>query len=324
MSDDDLAKVAVPTPHDMAEAMKAHGSATGKAYIVIGGSGLVGQYIVRTLLARGETLVRIIDVTEPKVSADSDVGAVDSLPRAEFVRADVTDYQSIANAMSRPFGNTGRTAEVVIHTVATIRNFERLAYVKHLSYQVNVHGTRNIIKVSQELGTVAALVYTSGTAVLVRPAKYLWLGLFGTRPGALVGNDTPEDIPRLTNHYISTKIEGEKLVRAVNGVKGIRTGILRPGMVIMGPESMFAALVLKNPDVNPTWGSGFTNGILNAWDLGRAHAQLADALFNRPEDVAGQSFAITGQTTAHPYHEVRHMFQVSIIYIIEAPVKCDE
>ncbi|KEP49130.1 hypothetical protein V565_107280 [Rhizoctonia solani 123E] len=27
------------------------------------------------------------------------------------------------------------------------------------------------------------------------------------------------------------------------------------------------------------------------------------------EDVAGQSFAITGQTTAHPYHEVRRMFQ---------------
>ncbi|CUA69034.1 hypothetical protein RSOLAG22IIIB_08284 [Rhizoctonia solani] len=306
MSDDDLAKVVVPTPQDMADAMRLHGPATGKAYIVIGGSGLVGQYIVRTLLARGEALVRIIDVAEPKPSANSDI---DNLSRAEFVKADVSDYQSIADAISRPFGSTKRTAQVIIHTVAAIRNFERLSYVKHLSHRVNVQGTNNIIKASQELGTVGALVYTSSAAVCVRPAKYLWLGLFGTRPGALVGDETPEDIPRLNNHYISTKLEGEQLVRAADGVKGIRTGILRPGMVIMGPESMFAALVLKNPDVNPTWGSGFTNGILNAWDLGRAHVQLADALFNRPDDVARQSFAITGQTTAHPFHEVRRMFQ---------------
>ncbi|CAE6528437.1 unnamed protein product [Rhizoctonia solani] len=317
MSDDDLAKVVVPTPQDMADAMRLHGPATGKAYIVIGGSGLVGQYIVRTLLARGETLVRIIDVAEPKPSANSDV---DNLSRAEFVKADVSDYQSIADAISRPFGSTKRTAQVIIHTVAAIRNFERLSYVKHLSHRVNVQGTNNIIKASQELGTVGALVYTSSAAVCVRPAKYMWLGLFGTRPGALVGDETPEDIPRLNNHYISTKLEGEQLVRAADGVKGIRTSILRPGMVIMGPESMFAALVLKNPDVNPTWGSGFTNGILNAWDLGRAHVQLADALFNRPDDVAGQSFAITGQTTAHPFHEVRRMFQVSLEYPVGASV----
>ncbi|CAE6518615.1 unnamed protein product [Rhizoctonia solani] len=309
MSDEDLAKVTVPTPQDMAEAMKAHGSATGKAYIVIGGSGLVGQYIVRTLLVRGETLVRIIDVAAPKPPANSDPNAIDSLSRAEFVQADVTDYPSIADAISRPFGNTGRTAEVVIHTVASIRNFERLAYVKHLSYRVNVEGTKNIIKASQELGTVGAFVYTSSAAVLVRPAKYMWLGLFGTRSGALIGDDTPEGLPTLTNHYITTKLQGEEIVRAADDIKGIRTGILRPGMVIMGPESMFAALVLKNPDVNPTWGSKFTNGILNAWDLGRAHVQLADALFNRPEDVAGQSFAITGQRTVHPFREVRRMFQ---------------
>ncbi|KAH7341384.1 hypothetical protein B0J17DRAFT_714568 [Rhizoctonia solani] len=313
MSEEDLAKVTVPTPQDMAEAMKVHGPATGKVYIVIGGSGLVGQYIVRTLLVRSETLVRIIDVAEPKSSANSDPNAINSLSRAEFLQADVTDYHSIADAISRPFGNTGRTAEVVIHTVASIRNFERLAYVKHLSYRVNVEGTKNIIKASQELGTAGVFVYTSSAAVLVRPAKYMWHGLFGTRPGALVGDDTPEGLPTLANRYITTKLQGEEIVRAADGIKGIRTGIPRPGMVIMGPESMFATLVLKNPDVNPTWGSKFTNGILNAWDLGRVHVQLADALFNRPGDVAGRSFAITGQRTVHPFHEVRRMFQVSSI-----------
>ncbi|KAJ1307951.1 hypothetical protein OPQ81_002028 [Rhizoctonia solani] len=91
MSHDDLAKVTIPTSQDIAEVIKTHGPATGKAYIVVGRSGLVGQYIVRTLLACGEKLLRIIDITELEVSASSDANAVDSLSRAEFIQADVAD-----------------------------------------------------------------------------------------------------------------------------------------------------------------------------------------------------------------------------------------
>ncbi|KAG8690193.1 hypothetical protein FRC11_013256 [Ceratobasidium sp. 423] len=230
LSDDDLAKVTIPTPQDIADAMKAHGPATGKAYIVVGGSGLVGQYIVRSLLARGETLVRIIDVVEPKVSVGSDASAVDSLSRAEFIQADVTDYQSIAEAISRPFGSTGRTAEAVIHTVAVIRNFERLGYLKPLSYRVNVEGTRNVLKASQELGTVGSFVYTSSAGIFVPPANFLRLQLLRSRRGAVFGDDVPADAPKTGNHYISTKFEAEGIVHAADGVKGVRTSALRPGM----------------------------------------------------------------------------------------------
>ncbi|KAF8753499.1 thaumatin-like protein [Rhizoctonia solani] len=291
ISSDDLVKVTLPRPHDIAEAIKAHGPVTGKAYVVVGGSGLVGQYIVRTLLARGETLVRIIDVVEPKVAGNSDANAVDSLSRAEFIQADVTDYQSIADAISRPFGNTGRTAEAVIHTVALIRNFERLEYLKDLSYQVNVEGTKNVLRASQDLGTVGSFVYTSSAGIFAPPSNFLRLGVLGSRGRAVFGDDAPEDI------------------RASDGVKNIRTGVLRPGMAIMGPESIFISMILKNTGVNPTWGGKHMNSMVNAWDVGRAHVQLSDALFERPEDVAGQSFAITGEAAIYPLSEVLKMMQ---------------
>lgn len=53
--------------------------------------------------------------------------------------------------------------------------------------------------------------------------------------------------------------------------------------------------------------------MLNPWDLARAHVQLADALDTRAQDVAGQAFAITGQSTAHSFDEIRRMVQVGLI-----------
>jgi nucleoside-diphosphate-sugar epimerase len=135
--------------------MKAAAPATGKAYIVTGGSGLVGRYIVRTLLGRGKALVRIIDVVPPDVSGDP--STPDHLSRAEFVRADVTNFASIQNVISRPFGDTGVAAEVVFHTVGVIRHWEQLPYLKQLCHGVNVDETKNILKASQYLGTVLSL-----------------------------------------------------------------------------------------------------------------------------------------------------------------------
>jgi hypothetical protein len=55
----------------------------------------------------------------------------------------------------------------------------------------------------------------------------------------------------------------------------------------------------------------YIQNIVNPWDLARAHVQLSDALLDRPQDVAGQAFAITGQPTAHSFDEIRRMVQVS-------------
>ncbi|EUC59730.1 3-beta hydroxysteroid dehydrogenase/isomerase family protein [Rhizoctonia solani AG-3 Rhs1AP] len=309
-SDEELSQVVVPTPSDMAKVMKAAGGATGKAYIVVGGAGNVGQCLVRTLLGRGETLVRIIDVAPPKIYGDP--SALHHISRAEFVKADVTDYNSVQEAVSRPFGNTGRTAEVVFHTVAVIRNYERLPYLKHLSHQVNVEGTKNVLKAAQELGTVKSFVFTSSIAILVPPSWYMRLGYengLAPRSGVVYGDTNPEDVLCANNYYLHTKREADLLVRAANGVKGMRTGVLRPGMSITGPHDIWVSFYFTNPGPNFVWGGEYCQNIVNPWDLSRAHVQLADALLTHPEDTAGQAFAITGETKAHSFDEIRRMIQ---------------
>ncbi|KAB5595003.1 3-beta hydroxysteroid dehydrogenase [Ceratobasidium theobromae] len=309
-SDKELSEATVLTPEDMIEAMKAVGAATGKAYVVVGGSGLAAQHIVRTLLGRGETLVRIVDVVPPPLYGNP--SAPHHISRAEFVRGDVTDYNSIKDAISRPFGNTGRTAEVVFHTVAVIRNYERLPYVKHLSYQVNSEGTKNVLKASQELGSVRSFVFTSSAANFAPPAMYMRLGYengLGPRTGVVIGDDAREDTPWATNHYLGSKREADALVRNADGIRGIRTGVIRPGMTISGPKDIWITFYVTNTWPNVYWGGKYYQNIINVWDLARAHILLSDVLLERPQDVAGQAFAITGQTTAHSFDEVRRMIQ---------------
>ncbi|KAF8601907.1 NAD(P)-binding protein [Ceratobasidium sp. AG-I] len=311
-SDDELAKLTVPSRDDIIQMMKNTGSATGKGYVVIGGSGYVGRYVVCALLARGETLVRIIDVVPPDVSGDSSV--VDHISRAEFVQADLMDLESIKAALARPFVD-GSKAQYVFHTVAIIRAAERLAYLKHRSYDVNVLGTKNVLKASQELGSVKSLVFTSSMAVAIAPAMYLRLGWengLSPRGGVVFGDCTPEDATVTMHHYPATKREADALVRAADGVGGVRTGTLRPGMPIGGPGDQWISFYVNNTtQPNIYWAGNYSQTSLNIWDLARAHLLLSDALVNRPEEIAGTAFSITGQL--QPYSS-KDMFRLMQFY----------
>ncbi|QRV88911.1 3-beta hydroxysteroid dehydrogenase/isomerase family protein [Ceratobasidium sp. AG-Ba] len=278
ITNEDLATLTYPTADDMANAA---GSPTGKAYIVIGGSGLVGAYIVRTLLGRGETLVLIIDTTPPNLSGNSK--ARDHLSRAGFIKADITDYDSIKAAISRSFGGTGVTAQVIIHSAEIFRPYERLPYLRGLSYSVNVDGTKNVLRAAQELGTVRAFVFTS--------------------------KDAPQGMPLLHSHYANSKREADALVRAADNVKGMRTGVLRPGMSVLGVGDVWSTSYLKNPDPNFVWGGQCFQNIINPWDLARAHVQFADALEAQPNEFGGSGFAVTGQPTACSADELRRIMQ---------------
>ncbi|KAG9124543.1 hypothetical protein FRC07_011183 [Ceratobasidium sp. 392] len=304
LSEDELSKLTYPTPEDMVNAMKAAGPATGKAYVVLGGSGLVGRFIVRSLLGRGETLVRNIDITPPDLSGDPN--AVDHVSRAEFIRADVTNYETVKDALSRSFGGTGITAQVIIHTVGVIRHWERLPYLKHLCHDVNVGGTKNVLKIAQALGSVHAFVFTSSVTAVVPPVKYL--RLWSRNPP--VFRDEPIKGATLSNnHYPTSKREADALVRAADNVKGIRTGVLRPGTSITGPGDQHVTVFFRNKGIIPIWGEGFLQSISNPWDIARAHIQYADALENRPDEIAGKGFLLTGNPTPMRFGDGNRVIQ---------------
>lgn len=70
--------------------------------------------IVRLLLLRGETSVRILDARPPP-------NDILSNPAIEFVEMNMASLTSTQAALAKVFEKTGKAAEVVYHVAATIR-----------------------------------------------------------------------------------------------------------------------------------------------------------------------------------------------------------
>ena len=114
---------------------------------VTGGTGYIGGYVVRKLLARGD------DVTV--LARDSQSAAAQSLQKAGalVVQGDVTDKESMRGGM------TG--AEMLYHIAAWYRVGVR---DRKPAYEANVEGTRNTLGLAVELD-VPRIVYVSTVGV---------------------------------------------------------------------------------------------------------------------------------------------------------------
>lgn len=160
-----------------------------------GGGGFLGSALVRALRARGDEVRVLARGDYPELAA---VGA-------EAVRGDVRDAASVRRATEG--------VQVVFHTAAKAGGFG-----DPREYEaINVEGTRNVLQACSNAG--ARLVHTSTPSVVVGE-------------GDLEGGD--ESLPYASKwlaDYPRTKAEGEKLVRAAEGV---RTVAIRPHF-IWGP-----------------------------------------------------------------------------------------
>lgn len=174
------------------------------------------RYIVRLLLLRGETNIRILDIHPPVTKFDSCVS---------FVKTDVTSLESLREALTLPFDATGAPPTVLFHAAAVIRFYERLPYCWDTSHKINVVGTANVLSVARELPS-AIVVYTSSwTTVLPRGKEHI---VSDTDDKYLVS----ERDWMAHSCYVRSKRMAEKLVMAADGQGGVRTGVLRPGRCV--------------------------------------------------------------------------------------------
>jgi nucleoside-diphosphate-sugar epimerase len=170
--------------------------------VVTGGTGFIGQHVVRALRERGSQ-VRILlrpgagDAT-PKVAAPQALGA-------ELVEAELTDTTAVERALE------GATA--LIHLAGRLLK----AGVPDEEYaRVHVEATRSVLDACAHVATLRAIVHCSTTGVL---------GPTGPQPAC---EDAPQ---RPSNVYERTKAEGERVALAIAERHGLRLNVARPALV---------------------------------------------------------------------------------------------
>ncbi len=117
--------------------------------LVTGGTGFIGSSLAAALLEEGSH-VRILR------RGDSDLRALGSL-KVQHALGDVRDKDSLRRAM--------KGCDTVFHTAAMVSHWKR---ERAAMFDVNVHGTRNVVDTCLELG-VQRLIHTSSTAAIGFP-----------------------------------------------------------------------------------------------------------------------------------------------------------
>ena len=164
-------------------------------YLVTGGAGFIGSHLVRALLARGDR-VRVLD--------DLSTGRAENLAGlpVEFVRGSIVDPAACDAACAGIAG--------VFHEAAQV-SVPRSVQAPRESYQINVMGTLNVLEACRAAG-VKRVVFAASSAAY----------------GDTVELPKVETMtPRPLSPYASGKLAGEDLLRVYGSLYGMRTVALR-------------------------------------------------------------------------------------------------
>ncbi|KAI8986719.1 NAD-P-binding protein [Trametes punicea] len=284
---------------------------TGRRYIVVGGTGFLGGWIVLHLLARGEDprRIRILDIRRPTRQDLLEGPAAE----VDFCQVDVSDTAAVEAAFRKPWPNTVLDSEpepplTVFHTAAIIRFYERHPSLQPYSDRVNVQGTKNVVEAARKVGA-ATLVSTSSGSVSVRRTRF-WLWPWEREPEFFVqevGNDDAQVPTRhedFFSNYAVSKREAELYVRradkSTSGKGVLRTGCIRPGNGIYGPRDDLLIGAYFARKSNMTWIENILQSFIYVENCSLAHLCYEQRLIelerdgaaaDRP-DIGGQAFCV--------------------------------
>ena len=181
--------------------------------LVTGGAGFIGSHIVDALVARGDS-VRVLDDLSSGFEENID-------PAAELIQAEVSDEAAMAKAVAG--------CEVVFHQAA---HRAVLRSVEHplATDTANTHGTLNVLKAALDAGA-RRVVYASSSSVY----------------GGAEQLPTPESAPTWPRSpYAVSKLAGEHYCRVFAELYGLETVALRYFNVYgprQRPDSAYAAVI---------------------------------------------------------------------------------
>ena len=149
--------------------------------LVTGGAGFIGSHIVEYLTQRGDNVVVLDNLSNGKMQNLSKVSG-----DINFVNGDVRDYKLVEQLV--------KDVDGVFHEAALV-SVPQSFKMQNEYFDVNVHGTENILKLAREYGF--KIVYASSSSV------------YGNPKSVPVKED---DDKYPLNPYAKTKLEDELLV----------------------------------------------------------------------------------------------------------------
>ncbi len=231
---------------------------------ITGGTGFLGVNLVRALVSRGERCRLLVRPTSPRIGLD--------LPEIEFVPGDVTDRNSLRQAM--------RGCDRVFHLAAWV---QATPWGIDEARRVNVEGTRNVTECALETGVRKLLhvssIATIGCGSIEHPAD----------------ESSAWNVPGQHLPYYQTKYESEQVVistveRGLNAVIANPTYLVGPWDIKPSAGRILIQIVTKRLRGFPTRGG------INFVDVRR----VADGLVRAMEKgCTGRRYIMGGENLAY-------------------------
>ncbi|CAI7647667.1 unnamed protein product [Penicillium glandicola] len=302
-------KKSLETPIDVTKSLSPKQS---RRYVIVGGTGLVGAWIVSHLLARGEDpeAIHILDLISPEQ---------DILKQGVcWTKTNITDELAVTTAFEEPWAaKVTNLPLTVYHTAAIIRPQDRFKSFLPLSSKVNIDGTRNVLNAAKAAGATAFIWTSSGSIALHKPT--FWIAPWATQPKRVVqvisdSTKLPESHDQFFGNYAVTKTEAERLVRAAdNPETNFRTGCIRPTNGVHGTggqdNNVTTDLHLRNGG-SPTWARPILQSFVHAENVSLAHLLYEQRLIQQSEpgsqlpNTGGQAFIVSDPNPAISFDDL--------------------
>ncbi|KAF9892764.1 hypothetical protein FE257_001166 [Aspergillus nanangensis] len=283
-----------------------------RRYVIVGGSGLVGNWIVTHLLTRGEhpTAVRVLDLQPPRREL-LDQGV-------SFVKTNVTDEKGVSSAFARKWEpEVADLPLTVFHCAAVIRPAERHRAFLDFCRNVNVGGTVNVLNAAKQFGASCMVATSSGSVCIRRPS--FWIAPWTKVPKYLAqvlsdASPVPKEHDHFFGNYAVTKAEAEHIICAADDLKSnFRTGCIRPTNGIYGIGEDNSATVTGQylrSGGNVSWTYDIIHNFVNAENVSIAHLNYEKCLIDQTKtpdqlpNIGGQAFVVTDPNPAVTFGDI--------------------
>ncbi|XXH01943.1 hypothetical protein Hte_008306 [Hypoxylon texense] len=279
-----------------------------RRYVVTGGSGLVGGYIVLQLLARGNPpeSIRIIDIRRTERN-DMRTG-----PAAEvdFVKTDITSADSVDAAFAWPWHRSvAHLPLTVFHTAAVILASERSKFQYAFPEAVNVTGTKNVLAAARKAGADIFSSTSSGSISIKPVVPFVAPWANSPRNFWQVLDVKDFDAPLRERegyfaNYPASKAVAERLVCGAND-ENFRTGSIRPANGVYGNPTDNTVGDPLTRRILPTWVPHIAQSFVHGANVAIAHLEH-EAVLALPSSSkhAGRPFVVTDPNPAITYNDL--------------------